>query len=378
MPRQDSSNVAPIQQSQSTQDMLLVTLVKLLADRRDPPPQPNPVEMFREAVALVNGANRGPNPFEMFKEILPMINRGDNTSRAMQQGIDLAREIYKSNPAVAAAPARSNSDDIGDIMNIFKVITAVRPAATPAPAAAPTPAPQQQNAFAPPCPPPPGYGWMYTQQGWVAFPIAMTTHSPVANRIPAPIPQPAPAPPAAPAARAIDEDAWLRAMLGNPETRAKLQALLSSTSPETAPVPHAAPPAPVPAPPVAPDASVVVSPVQASPAAPQAAASPAHALSDILTASGWSMTPASDSPEAFHYTKPPTEVPAPTVSPVEQAPANSFEIPADVPMDDELRAMLADPAFQEIATSIMPPDAQGAFAQLVQQNALRLQETAEA
>jgi hypothetical protein len=94
MPRQDSSNVAPIQQSQSTQDMLLVTLVKLLADRRDPPPQPNPVEMFREAVALVNGANRGPNPFEMFKEILPMINRGDNTSSAMQQGIDLAREIY--------------------------------------------------------------------------------------------------------------------------------------------------------------------------------------------------------------------------------------------------------------------------------------------
>jgi len=96
------------------------------------------------------------------------------------------------------------------------------------------------------------------------------------------------------------------------------------------------------------------------------------------------MTPPVENPAAWHYTKPapevaaPAAIPAPAVSPAEQPPATSFEIPADVPMDDELRAMLAEPAFQELATSIMPPDAQGAFAKLVQANALRLQETAVA
>jgi len=385
VPKQELSNAAPAVSPQTTQDAMLITLVKLLAERRDPPPPPppNPIEMLREAAALLNGANRAPNPFEVVKEILPLMNSGEQTSRTLKQGIELARELFqKNNAAAAPTPSRSSSDDMDGIMSIVKMITAVRPANPPAaatPAAAPAVnPPQQQYAFAPPCPPPPGYGWMYTQQGWVAFPMAMPAYSPVVNR-PAPIPQPSTSP-----GRAGDYDDWIRAALANPETRAKLEAFLSSGISVPAPVPRPppAPPAPVPAPPAASPAPGTPSPLQAPPGAPQAPASPAHALSDMLTASGWSFTPATEAP-AWHYTKPadsPAPAPAPlaAVPPAEQPPDDAFEIPADVPMDDELREMLAEPEFQELAASLVPPEAQGAFAKLVQKNALHLQQTAEA
>lgn len=327
----------PQYQPQSTSSDVLVqmnlALLKLIMDRREVP-QPNPVEMLREAAALLNGGNRAPNPLEIVKEILPMINSGERTSRTLMQGIELARELYKNNQTTAtSAPARSNSDDIGDIMNMVKMITAVRPAAPPAPAPAaapsPAPAPPQQNAFAPPCAPPPGYGWMFTQQGWVAFPIAMPAHPAPSAYRPAPMPAPAPAP------RPADDDAWLRAMLAHPETRAKLQSILAATS---APVPAPTPPAPVVAPPVpAPVQAAVQAPVMAS-----AVPAPAPATSAVAA------------------------------PPPEQAAGDAFTIPPDVPLDDELRAMLAEPEFQSLASSLVPPEAQGAFAQLVQQNALQL------
>jgi len=364
--RQDAPAVQVPQTT--TQDSLLqmnLALVKMVLEKQATP-QPNPVEMLREAAALLNGANRGPSSFEMFKEMLPLMNSGERASRTLMQGIQLAREMYKNNtPAAPAAPTRSSGDDISDVMNIVKMFTSMRPANPPAPAPTPAPnPPQQQNAFAPPCPPPPGFGWMYTQQGWVAFPIAMQAHTPVVNR-PAPTP---PAPPPAPAAPAVDEDALLRAMIANPEMRAKVQALLG------APVPPPAPPVPVSAPPVAPVAPPAPAAVQTPPAAAQTSA---QALSDMLASSGWSVTPPGAAPVALHYTKP-SESPAPAVSPAEPPPDTAFEIPADVPMDDELREMLAIPEFQQLAGSLIPPEAQGDFLKLVQKNALHLQQTAEA
>ena len=369
---------APLQQASqmTTQDVLLqmnLAFVKMFLEKQAAPP-PNPVEMLREAAALLNGANRAPNPFEVVKEILPLMNSGEQTSRTLKQGIELAREFYKNSTVGSSAPSRSSSDDMDGIMSIVKMITAMRPANPPAaapPAAAPAPTPpQQQYAFAPPCPPPPGYGWMYTQQGWVAFPMAMPTHAPTVNRT-APVSQPASAP--APAAPAVDEDALLHAMIANPEMRTKLQALLSAC----APAPTTAPPAPpAPRPPPVPPAPVAA-PSAASPA------SPAHVLSDMLTATGWSVTPTGEAPAAWHYTKP-IDGPAPAVAPLaavppdEPPPGDAFEIPPDVPMDAELREMLAQPEFQEIALSLVPPEAQGAFERLVQKNALHLRETAEA
>jgi hypothetical protein len=79
----------------------------------------------------------------------------------------------------------------------------------------------------------------------------------------------------------------------------------------------------------------------------------------------------------LHYTKP-SEPPPPAVSPAEPPPAQSFEIPADVPLDDEMRALLAEPGFCEIANAVIPPEAQGAFQKLVQKNALQLQAMPEA
>jgi len=368
--RQDVPQSAPLPPPQTTSnDALLqmnMMLMKMAFDRQAAP-QPNPVELIREVAALTSGGNRGPTPFEMFKEMLPLMNSGERTSRTLMQGIDLAREIYKNAPA--AAPARSESDDMTDVMNMVKLFTAVRPANPPAPAApaqTPAPAPNPQQAIpVPPCPPPPGYGWMFTQQGWVAFHLGMT-NAQFTNR-PAPIPA-APQAPAAPMPQIHDEDVMLRKLLEHPEMRAKLQALLA----EPAPVPPPAPPAPVPAPSATQTPSPVSAAVPAPPGPPQVSA---NALPDMLTAAGWSFTPSPQGPVAMHFTKP-TETPM--VSPAQPPPANSFEIPADVPLDDELRQMLNEPEFQKIALSLVPPEAQGMFTQLVQQNAQRLQETAEA
>lgn len=368
MPKQEPSLAAPVNSQQTTNDTLLIMLVKLLAERRDPPPPPppNPGELLHGVAALLNGLNRGPSGIEMFKEMMPLMHGGERTSRSFMQGIDFARDLMKNAPA--PEPARSNSDDMSDVMNLVKLFTAVRPANPPAAAAppqtpAPAPNPQQSAIPVPPCPPPPGYGWMFTQQGWVAFPLGMT-NAQFANR-PAPIAS-APQAPVAPMPQIQNEDVMLRKLLEHPDLRAKLQAMLAEP-PRT--------PAPAPAPSVAQMPLPVSAPVQTPPGASQV---PAEALPEMLVASGWTFTPPGAGPVAMHFTKP-SEPPAPPqVSPAQPQPNTSFTIPDNVPMNDDLRAMLGDPEFQKIAMSVVGPESQEAFAKLVQQNAQHLQEMPEA
>jgi hypothetical protein len=377
VPKQEPANAAPAPSPQTTQDALLLTLVKLLAERRDPPPPPppNPAELLHGVAALLNGLNRGPSGIEMVKEMMPLMHGGERTSRMFMQGIDFARDMMKNAPA--PEPARSNSDDLSMMMDLAKLFTAVRPANTPAPAApvqtpAPAPNPPQQSFPVPPCLPPSGYGWMFTQEGWVAFPLGIT-NTQFANR-PAPIPA-APAP-ATPMPQINDEDAVLRKLLEHPEMRAKLVAMLGESPRTPAPVPHPAPPAPPPAPITPPVTSAPPGAVLAHSGAFQ---TPVQAISSALGAAGWSFTPAPETPVAMHYTKPPEPpAPAPMVSPGQPPPNASFMIPDNVPMDDELRATLGNPEFQKLAFAVVGPESQEAFAKLVQQNAHHLREIPEA
>jgi len=382
MPKQDPVNAAPSISQQTTNDTLLIMLVKLLAERRDPPPPPpppNPAEWLHGVAALLNGLNRGPSGIEMVKEMMPLMSGGERTNRSFMQGIEIARDLFKNAPAESA---RSNSDDLSAMMDLAKLFTAVRPANPPAPAApaqTPAPAPNQQHSAVPvpPCPPPPGYGWMFTQQGWVAFHLGMT-NTQFANR-PAPIPT-APQAPAAPMPQIQDEDVMLRKLLEHPEMRAKLQAMLAEPPRTPAPVPHPAPPAPPPVPIAAQTTPQSSAPVQAPPGATQV---PAHALPDMLAASGWTITPAGATPAAWHFTKPseppaPPITPPPAVSPAQPPQNTSFIIPDNVPMNDDLRALIGDPEFQKIALAVVGPESQEAFAKLVQQNAQHLQEMPEA
>lgn len=194
----------------------------------------------------------------------------------------------------------------------------------------------------------------------------MITQASVSHNVDsASIPQ---APPTPAPAQINDEDALLRKLLEHPETRAKLRALLAEPAPAAAPAP-----APV----------AAFTPVQARPTAPAPVAAPAVApapaqtpspspqtppLSDMLTAAGWSFTPVPQTPAAN----------VAMVPPAQPTPQQQFTIPEDVPMDDELRAMLAEPEFQKIALAVVGPESHDAFAQLVQQNARHLQGIPEA
>lgn len=314
---------APIQQSPQSQtpmiDVLLqmnLAIVKMLLDQQAAQ-QPNPIELLRAVAPLIN---QGPTQFEILKEMLPLMNREEDTSQALMQGIEFACELHGNAPTADSTQA---SDDIGDMMNIVKLIAAVRPA-NPAPAP-PTPPPAQiQSALAPPCPPPPGYGWLYTRQGWVAFPIAMAAQSPVANAnraVSAPIPQ-APKPVAvAPPMKINDEDVLLRKLVEHPETRAKIRAMLVTPQPA-----HVPPPSPVPAPSVA----------QPAPKAP----TPAHTSAPLQTA------------VTMHDAKPPAPVPVAMVSPGKPLRDSANTIPDGVPLDDKLRAMLAEREFQKLSVPI--------------------------
>jgi len=335
---------APIQQPLQTQppmiDVLLqmnLAIVKMLLDQQAAQ-QPNPIELLRALAPLIN---QGPTQFEILKEMLPLMNREEDTSQALMQGMEFARELHGNAPI--AEPARAN-DDIGDMMNIVKLIAEVRPA-NPAPAP-PTPPPTQlQSALPPPCPPPPGYGWLYTQRGWVAFPIAMTAQSPVANAnraVSSPIPQ-APKPAAvAPPMKIHDEDVLLRKLAEHPETRAKIRAMLATPQPA-----HERPHGPVPAPPVAQPASTAPTPEHTPPAPLQ---------------TGVTM------PDA----KPPAPVPAAMVSPGKPPRDGASTIPVGMQLNDKLRAMLAEAEFQKLALSLAPKETQHIFDKLVQTNTRQL------
>lgn len=360
----------------NTQDLLLqmnLAFVKMFMEKQAAPQQ-STAELLHGVAALLNGLNRGPSGIEMVKEMMPLMHGGERTSRTFMQGIDFARDLIKNAPAEAAP---SKSDDLSTMMELAKVFTALRPASSPAPAApaqtpAPAPNPQQSAVPVPPCPPPPGYGWMFTQQGWVAFHLGMT-NTQFANR-PAPIPA-APQAPAASMPQIQDEDVMLRKLLEHPDLRAKLQTMLAEPPRTPAPVPHPAPPAPPPVPIAAQTTPQSSAPVQAPPGATQV---PAHALPEMLVASGWTFTPSAAGPVAMHFTKP-SEPPAPPpVSPAQPQQNTSFTIPDDVPMNDDLRALIGDPDFQKIALSVVGPESQEAFAKLVQQNAQNLQEMPEA
>jgi hypothetical protein len=69
--------------------------------------------------------------------------------------------------------------------------------------------------------------------------------------------------------------------------------------------------------------------------------------------------------------------PAGVAPPAEQSAAD-YAIPPNLQIGDELRAMLSDPGFRDIALSIVPEDARGAFEQLVVQNSLSLQAESDA
>lgn len=334
-----------------------MSMLKMLTERRD---GPNTLETVREVAAIMNGGNRGPNSLELVRELMPMINNGERSTRSLMQGIELARDLYANNTA-SPAPAKSGTEDIGDVLNIVKLFMprptaqpapAPMPAPAPAPAPLPAPIPQQPQELTPPCKPPPGYGWIITQKGWELIPVVMPTNLPIINNPSAPIPppvapsSPAPAPPAPVPTQTPDAQAWLQAFAAHPQMRAMLdntQMTNSISSINAAFTPTSTP--------------------NSTPPTPAAMPTPAPAMPGPL---------ATSSGIANSSTNTPT-IDGPAPNPL---PSHDYTLPQDFPMSDELREMFMDPGFREIASAVVPQEAQHVFQQLVSQNALKLETAA--
>jgi hypothetical protein len=202
-------------------------------------------------------------------------------SASLVRGIELAKEMFRSNAAAAAPPAQSPQQAEDEIASIFgSVLRMMAPAAAvvaaaPAPPPAPPPAPSGPPMITSPGLPPPGCSWMLSSAGWslIATPEATPPPSP-------------PAPPPAPVAHAssggavggADVEAHVLSMLlADPMKRERLLAALGLGAPAAAQV-HHAPPAVISSAP-APAASNVdafhPAPAQSIPSAAPANAQPA-------------------------------------------------------------------------------------------------------
>ncbi|MDI3292085.1 hypothetical protein QHF83_52730, partial [Polyangium sp. 15x6] len=103
-----------------------------------------------------------PNPLEMIREIVPLLQGNGSSTKALLQGVQLAKELLRS-VGHAPAAASSGGDDLSELAGMVKLLMSAKSGASsnPAPAAAPAP-PQSAPGWppagwAPPGWPPPGW-----------------------------------------------------------------------------------------------------------------------------------------------------------------------------------------------------------------------------
>lgn len=151
--------------------------------------------------ALLERPAKETGSLEMLREILPMMQGGAGGTRALLQGVELARGLFGANPAPPAG-------QIEDLAMLGQVLRMIAPAPTP-PAATPATAPNPPPMLTPPPgAPPPGCAWAYTASGWMIIQLEQLQQAPT----------PAPAPVAPPIAAKPNESASsLEEVLADPE-----------------------------------------------------------------------------------------------------------------------------------------------------------------
>lgn len=164
--------------------------------------------------ALLERPAKETGSLEVLREILPMMQGGAGGTRALLQGVELARGLFGT--ANTAPPA----GQVEDLAILGQVLRMIAPAPNP-PAAPPATAPHPPPAtLSPPGAPPPGCAWAFTASGWVLIPLEQL------QQMPAPAPAPAPAAPP-PAAKPNESTSPLDEVLADAEV-GKLFASLSA------------------------------------------------------------------------------------------------------------------------------------------------------
>lgn len=211
-----------------------------------------------------------PNPMEMIREFLPLLQgiQGNGSgTKALLQGVQLAKELLRS-VGHAPAPASSGGDDLSELAGMVKLFMSAKSGASAAPAPAPAPSMPPQSApgwppagWAPPGWPPPGWppyamgGQPWPWYGPPGYYPGMPPQAPYTEPVPPQATPPVAAPPRAPvppAPRAVPMNAPVA-----PAPVAPAPASASSAAPPAQAI--EAPPVPA-APPVEPPRAVVAPP----------------------------------------------------------------------------------------------------------------------
>jgi hypothetical protein len=128
--------------------------------------------------ALLERPGKETGSLEVMREILPFMQGGAGGTKALLQGVELARGLIGPGQP---APVQGQADDMALLSQVLRMIA---PPAAARPAAPPSPPPATMTP--PPAAPPPGFGWAYTASGWVLVQLAQVEPLPAQMSVPAP------------------------------------------------------------------------------------------------------------------------------------------------------------------------------------------------
>lgn len=130
--------------------------------------------------ALLERPAKETGSLEIMREILPFMQGGAGGTKALLQGVELARGLFAGNQPT---PPTGQIEDLAMLGQVLRMIAPTAPATATAPAAPPSPPPA---ALTPPGAPPPGHTWAYTASGWMLVQLAQLQALPAQMPVPAP------------------------------------------------------------------------------------------------------------------------------------------------------------------------------------------------
>lgn len=130
--------------------------------------------------ALLERPAKETGSLEVLREILPFMQGGTGGTKALLQGVELARGLFAGNQPV---PVNGQVEDLAMLGQVLRMIAPTAPAPATTPAAPPSPPPA---ALTPPGAPPPGHTWAYTASGWMLVQLEQLQALPAQMPVPAP------------------------------------------------------------------------------------------------------------------------------------------------------------------------------------------------